>query len=187
MYFKHISPLSVFKESMSYTLKNLIDLFTLPSDDFGKNVKEKIRRVEEEYFKNYVYNGDTERAILNCINNMHNREFDVLDLEKLDRTFHLKLRLQSELKGDTLSKADWPTFYITLYREFFIAALPSYFSKYTFIRLIDNKYIIFITFDEKEIEAVHTIGAENQFDFTSNVNVLEIKVDKSIFQKSNVS
>ena len=184
MYFKHITPLSLLTESVRYTLKNLIDIFTLPKYDYGVNVKAKLMKVQTEFEKNYRYDDSVEAAILKVIGNMHDKKYDVLDIEKLDRIFHLKLRIQNEIKDDTLGRADRDDFFIAVYRELYISSLPSYFSKYTLTKMLQGKYIIFITFDENEIEAIHTIVCENQFDATSEIELCELKIDKAIFQKS---
>ena len=61
---------------------------------------------------------------------------------------------------------------------------PSYMSKYTLPVIIDNKYITYITFDEDDIEDVRALTSENQYDITSEVNLVPIdNMPKSVFKK----
>ena len=184
MYFKTITPLVTLNESLNYTMKNLIDTFSIPMTDYGKYIDEKLKRREAEFNSLYRYDSQVESVILDAIKDIESKQkCDVIDIPKLDHIFHLKLRIQLDLRGDSLSRADLQKFYTALYRELYVGSLPSYYSKYTVIKFIDGKYIIFITFDENGVEAVHTVVSENQFDISAAVELAELKINKNIFKK----
>lgn len=181
MYFLGPSPLI---ESLDFTIKNLNDLFTLPPDNLVKHTEEKLKRVEKEFDTYYKYDDETEDAILFAIGKIIKKnDYDPIDLPKIDRIHHLKLNIQMSYDDKALSKADFAKFYTVLYRELFVPALPHYVSKYTLLKFIRNRFIIFITFDEKEISGVHIPISENQYDITSPIMLYQLKVDTKIFKK----
>lgn len=181
MYFQTNSPLT---ESFSFTIKNLTDIFTIPDDNVVKRTEEKLKRVEKEFNTYYKYDEETEDAILEAIGKIiKNGKYDPLDLPKLDRIHHLKRYLQISISGDPLSKADFIKFYTVLYRELYGPSLPSYITKYMLLKFIRNRYIVFITFDEDKIEAIHTPISENQYDIMSGIYLVPLKVNFKIFKK----
>ena len=111
-------------------------------------------------------------------------EYDPIDLPKIDRMHHFKLRLQVGLKGySTISKLDFIKFYTLLYRELYVPNLPHYMTKYTLIKFIRDRFIIFITFDEQSISDIHIPVSDNQLDITSPVYLMPLNINKSIFKK----
>ena len=181
MYFKTNSPLT---ESFSFTIKNLNDIFTIPNDNMVKHTEEKLKRVEKEFNAYYKYDEESEDAILEAIGKIIKEgKYDPLDLPKLDRIHHLKRYMQLSATDDPLSKADFVKFYTVLYRELYGPALPSYMTKYMLLKFIRNRYIVFITFDEDKIEAVHTPISENQYDIMSEIYLVPLKVNCKIFKK----
>lgn len=179
MYFKTITP---FTESFSFTLKNFQDLFDIPADNIVKHTEEKLKRVETEFNKYYKYDDETESEILKAIGKIIKADqYDPIDIYKFERVFHFKVRLSSEERS--LSKVDTAKFYTILYREVYVPQLPSYISKYTLLKIVGNRFIVFITFDEDEIEAVHTVIAENQDDLMSEILLEPLKINFKVFKK----
>lgn len=180
MYFNSFTP---FNESFSFTIKNLKDVFTIPSDNIVKMTEEKLRRVESEFDKHYRYDKKTEGAILEAIGKIiRENKCDVIDLPKIDRIHHLKLHIQLAYDDKVLSKADFAKFYTVLYREVYGPYLPSYMTKYALLKFIKGRFIVFITFDEDSIEAIHTVVSENEYDLSAPVWLEELKIDDKYFK-----
>ena len=181
MYFKTNSPLT---ESFSFTIKNLNDIFTIPNDNMVKHTEEKLKRVEKEFNTYYKYDEESEDAILEAIGKIIKEgKYDPLDIPKLDRIHHLKRYIQISIDDKPLSKADFVKFYTVLYRDLYGPSLPSYMTKYMLLKFIRNRYIVFITFDEDKIEAVHLPISENQYDIMSEIYLVPLKVNFKIFKK----
>lgn len=179
MYFRSTTPIT---ESFSFTIKNLNDIFTVPADNVVKYTEEKLKRVEKEFNIYYKYDDETEDEILLAIGKIiKENKCDVIDIEKMDRIHHIRLYYQLEDK--TLSKTDYAKFYTVLFREVFVPSLPHYYSKYTLLKFIKNRFMVFITFDEEKIAAVHTLVSENQIDIMSEIQVKELKLNMKVFQK----
>lgn len=181
MYFKTTSPLT---ESFSFTIKNLNDIFTIPNDNMVKHTEEKLKRVEQEFNTYYKYDDETEDEIFQAIGKILKQgQYDPLDIPKLNRIHHLKRYIQLEVSDKALSKADFIKFYTVLYRELYGPCLPSYLTKYMLLKFIRGRYIVFITFDEEKIEAVHTPISENQYDIMSEIYLVPLKMNYKVFKK----
>lgn len=171
-------------ESLDFTIRNLNDLFTVPANNYVKHTEEKLRRVEEAFNMYYKYDEETEDAILLAIGKLIKQdEFDPIDIPKIDRVHHLKLHIQTSFGDRALANADFIKFYTVLYRELYVPSLPYYMTKYTLLKFIRGRFIVFITFDEDEISAVHIPVSENQYDITSPIYLIELPINKSIFKK----
>lgn len=180
MYFSTITPLT---ESFEFTLKNLNDLLTLPADNLVKHTEEKLKRIEKEFNKYYKYDDETEGEILKAIGKIiKSNKYDPVDIMRFESLYHLKVRSPSWFNDKSLSNVDTAKFYVILYRDIYVPQLPSYTTKYTLLKIINNRFIIFITFDEKKIEAVHIVTAENQDDITSQVYLTPLKLNFKIFK-----
>lgn len=180
MYFTSFTPLY---ESFNFTLKNLNDLFTIPSDSLVKSTEEKLKRVENEFKTYYKYDKETEGAILEAIGKLiKNNKCDPIDIPKIDKIHHLKLHIQLSFDDKLLSKADFNKFYTVLYREVYGVGLPSYLTKYALLKFVKGRFIVFITFDENSIEDVHTVVSENEYDLTAPVWLEKLNVSPKYFK-----
>lgn len=182
MYFTSITPLN---ESWEFTIRNFTDLQTIPPDDVVKHTEEKLKRVEAAFNTYYKFDEETEDKLLEEIGKIIKKdECDPIDLPKIDRMHHLKLKMQLSLKEYTISRLDFVRFYTILYRELYVPNLPHYMTKYTLLKFIGGRFIIFITFDEKSISDIHIPVSDNQLDITSPVYLMPLYVNTKIFKKS---
>lgn len=182
MYFDKIS----LTESLDFTIKNLIDLFTIPNENPIFRAEEKLRRVKNEFNALYEINNTAKREILSCIDRFDKKSGDaeVIDMEKVDRFHHLHLRIKLLGDGTPLSNTDFVQFYTLFYRSFFNSKMPSNMTKYNLPYFIDGRYLIFIIFDEYGVEKVLTIASQNQLDLRAPIYLVELNVPGKIFAKS---
>lgn len=182
MYFDTIS----LTESLDFTIKNLIDLFTIPNQDPILRAEEKLRRVKNEFNALYEVSDATKRAIISCIEGFDKKAGDaeVIDMEKVDRFHHLHLRIKLLGDGTPISSTDFVQFYTLFYRSFFNSKMPSNLTKYNLPYFIDGRYLIFIIFDEAGVEKVLTIASQNQLDLRAPIYLVELNVPGKIFTKS---
>ena len=181
MYFKKIT----LQESVKFTIKNLVDMLTIPSHDPVEMAEEKLRRIRDEFFKYYDFSNTTERQLLDKIETMADKSNgpEPLDIEKLERFHHLHLRFKLMGEGTPLSNTDFIRFYTLFFRSFFAFQLPSQMTKYTLPRFIGGKYLIFITFDEKKISNVHLLTADNQLDLRSLIYLTPLTLNYAVFKQ----
>lgn len=189
-YFKSISPLN---ESFSFTIKNLVDMFTIPQTTIA-NIKEKYNRVRKAYNDNYVWDDKTESHILGIIERMKegNFQYEPIDILKMEKFYHLHFRtaldyddhIHPNSKENLGNFSDFE-FYALFYRFFCNASqsLSSIIGKYTYPMLVGGKYIVFIIFDEKTIENIYITSAQNELDLRSEVKMVRTKFDKNVFKK----
>lgn len=182
MYFLTITPLN---ESLEFTIRNFTDLYQISADNEVKHIEEKLKRVEEVFNQYYKFDDETEKKILEEIGKIiRKNECDPIDLPKIDKYHHLRLKIQVSLgKDNPFSRLDFIRFYTVLYRSIYISRLPSYFSKYTLLKFIGGRFIVFITFDEESVSDVHITVSDNQLDIKSQVYLMPLNINTSIFKK----
>lgn len=182
MYFNTIS----LTESFEFTIKNLIDILTIPGEDPILRAEEKLRRVKNEFNTLYEVNDAAKREIISRIEDFDKKSGDaeVIDMEKVDRFHHLHLRIKLLGDGTPLSSTDFVQFYTLFYRSFFNSKMPSNLTKYNLPYFIDGKYLIFIIFDETAVEKVLTIASQNQLDLRAPIYLIELNVPGKIFVKN---
>lgn len=182
MYFNTIS----FTESFDFTIKNLIDLFTIPNDDPILKAEEKLRRVKNEFNALYQIDDTAKRKIISYIEDFDKKSGDaeVIDMEKVDRFHHLHLRIKLLGDGTPLSNTDFVQFYTLFYRSFFNSKMPSNLTKYNLPYFIDGRYLVFIIFDETKVDKVLTIASQNQLDLRAPIYLIELNVPSMIFSKN---
>lgn len=182
MYFDTIT----LHESLQFTLKNLVDLFTIPSEDPILRAEEKLRRIRAEFNALYEVSDVTKREIISRIEAFDKKAGDaeVIDMEKVDRFHHLHLRIKLFGDGTPLSNTDFVQFYTLFYRSFFNSKIPSNLTKYNMPYFIDGRYLIFIIFDESGVDRVLTIASQNQLDLRAPIYLVELNIPGRIFIKS---
>lgn len=182
MYFNTIS----LTESLEFTIKNLIDILTIPGEDPILRAEEKLRRVKNEFNALYEVSDTAKRDIISRIQDFDKKSGDaeVIDMEKVDRFHHLHLRIKLLGDGTHLSNTDFVQFYTLFYRSFFNSQMPSNMTKYNLPYFIDGKYLIFIIFDEAGVEKVLTIASQNQLDLRAPIYLIELNVPGKIFIKN---
>ena len=182
MYFDRFS----LNESVTFTIKNLIDLFTIPNQDPVLKAEEKLRRIKNEFNAYYEVSEADKRELISRIETFNRKsgDLEVIDMEKVDRFHHTHLRFKLMGEGTPISNTDFVQFYTLFYRSFFNSQMPSNMTKYNMPYFLDGRYLVFIIFDEKGIDKVLTIASQNQLDFRAPVYLMEIKVPDRLFNKS---
>lgn len=173
----------ILQESLSYTIKNFVDTLDAITDyDEVYMVYNKIKKVKTEFDKHYLWNDKIEKEILGIIidydNNMEN-SLEALNVQKMDQFNHLKLRLKLSYNHKILKQFDRYRIYSFMYRIFVDGIIPNRFTAYTLPEIVDNKYLIFITFDENSIKNFQLVTTQNSYDlsspvFLTDLNIIEI-------------
>lgn len=182
MYFNRIT----LDESVKFTIKNLIDLFTIPDPDPILYAEEKLKRVKHEFYAYYDISKQAEREFLRTIEGYRGggkESLEAVDLEKIDRFHHLHLRFKLVGEGTPISNTDFMQFYTYFYRQAFDGQMPSPTSTYTLPYFVDGRYLTFIIFDEKKVHSVLMLASANQLDLRAPIYLVELPISTSIFTK----
>jgi len=172
-------------ESVKFTIKNLIDIFTIPDPDPILYAEEKLKRVKHEFYAYYDISPSAERELLRAVEGFGGKKgpLEAIDLEKIDRFHHLHLRFKLVGDGTPISNTDFMQFYTYFYRQAFDGQMPSQTSKYTLPYFVDGRYLTFIVFDEKRVEQVLMLASTNQLDLKAPIFLVEVPISTSIFTK----
>ena len=180
MYFDRIT----LNESVKFTIKNLIDIFTIPDPDPILYAEKKLERVKHEFYSYYDISSFAERDLLRAIEGYSGGKkgsLEAIDLEKIDRFHHLHLRFKLLGAGTPISNTDFMQFYTYFYRQAFNDQMPSQTSKYTLPYFVNGRYLVFIIFDEKKVEHVLMLASTNQLDLKAPIYLVEVPISTSIF------
>ena len=179
MNMKSITPVN---ESFKYVLKNLYDGFIEGSNASVKNYVAKMDKVKKEFESMYSLSDKAMRELHKAIlaYNAKSKLLEIIDFEKVDKFHHLHLAISMD---QDFSKMDLAQVYKVYYKLISAQYVDGYFTGYIHTVVIDNKYVVFISFDEKGIKSVESLASENMFDITANLEVVRLKVNKSIFNK----
>lgn len=181
MYFNRIS----LNESIMFTIKNLIDMLTIPRADPVYAAEQKLKRVKNEFYSYYDLDDAAEKQLLRTINDFakENNAIEPVDIERIDRFHHLHIRFRLVGDGTPISNTDFMQFYTLFYRSVFDDQMPSQMSKYNLPYFVDGRYLIFIIFDENSIEQVLMLASSNQLDLQAPVYLVQLPVPRSTFRR----
>lgn len=180
--------MNILNESISYTIENFIDYLKSVTDyDELYSAYDKMKKAKEEYNKYYKWDKDFEERFLESIekyNSNYNNEFEILNIQKLDKFNHLKLRLETSFNHKLIKQFDRYRIYSFMYKIIMYDSLPNKMTAFTLPEIIDSKYIVFATFDEKEVKRLQAVGTYNSYDFSSPLVLIDFPT-KLIYKKSN--
>lgn len=184
MYFKGIRPLN---ESFDFCIKNLIDLFTLGQQGTIEYTVKKMDKSFKEFNKYYKLDKEEHLGLIKAINNFNSKskENEVIDFDKIDRFHHVSLNIKEYypgLKNETMIRT-----YAILYKTIFLYFFPGYATKYTLPIPVDDRFIVFVTFDENKVDMVTTLTSLNQMDVTAPVYLEVLKGANKIFTSKRKS
>ena len=77
--------------------------------------------------------------------------------------------------------------YAILYKTIFLYFFPVYATKYTLPIPVDDRFIVFVTFDENKVDMVTTLTSLNQMDVTAPVYLEVLKGANKIFTSKRKS
>ena len=181
----HFNNMHHLTESFDFTLKNFRDLLNSMQYEQIRASEVKIKTVTNEFYMHYDITPETEEKLLEAINKYNadmSKPGEIVDFVNVDQFHHLKLHLDMNFgklfkNGKTIQHLYMIYYHIIQGYEF-----PNYMSMYTMPYIIDNRYCIFITFDDEEIFEVDALASENPYDITANLYKLSLKA--SIFNKN---
>lgn len=184
IHFNHMHHLT---ESFDFTLKNFKDFLKNMQYNQIRASEIKIKTVTNEFYLRYDITPETEDKLLEAINEYNadmSKPGEVVDFVKVDQFHHLKLHLDLNFgkyfkDGKTIQHLYTVYYHIIQGYEF-----PNYMSMYTMPYIIDNRFCIFITFDEDEIYEVDALASENPFDIAASLYLAKLSLKASIFAKS---
>lgn len=170
MYFRNLA----LDESMKFTLKNAIDILNSDGIDKLSTHDVKIAKTSREFEKYYQITNDVNRKLVECIDRYNEVSDDeVLDLEEIDKFYRLKLRMSS-IDSPIIKSYSKKGIYLLMYRMKLYNSISNKNTKYTMPFLVNDKYVLFITFDENNIKTIQTITCDNTRDATTKVRLSEL-------------
>ena len=168
------------QESVNYTIRNINDFLTIPTND--KGWWEKYNRVRNEFNTYYKIDDHVKAIMLKKMNQICDsvKFCEPLDITVLDKFYHLHLHMSDTFKVNSLGE-----FYIRFLRSFYDSgmSLKDSITKYTLPIILDGKYVLFILFDENKVYKVSFIAAENSLDLTSKIFVVNIPMNRAHFNR----
>jgi len=184
MYFERFTPIT---ESVKFTIQNLIDVLTLGDPDPVTAAEKKLQKVRDTFDQYYRFDKETEDYLNKQITIFAKQSTKVepLDIEKIDKFHHLHLRFKIALNGQGISREDFQKFYTLFFRASFASQLPSQMTKYTMPIFINNKYLVFLTFDEKSIDNIYLLTSVNMLDLRAPIFLMYLPFNRAKFQKEN--
>lgn len=170
------------QESLKYTWENLKDtLSTMLDPDVIRACYKKYSKIEREYNKYYKLDKQITTGLVKAIeayNEDPKNTLEIINVYELDKILHLKLRMKLDNVHRLINKTNRYKLYAYLYRMtlamFDPFSSPGYLTQYTLPTVIEDKYVVFITFDENGIEAVQGIASANMYDISGVIEVVDI-------------
>lgn len=172
-------------ESTEYTLKNLKDAL-LAHPDAIKRAENKIVTVQEAFNSTWHIDEKLLKKQFYDFKKQYEKDFDVINLIEIDKYHHLRIFITTGPYGDYFSNDDKKSLayvYMIFYHLCFQPYFPSYFNKYTMPYILDGQYVLYITFDEEEIDQVNTVTSDNMYDITEPLLLETIHFTDQVFTK----
>ena len=177
---------NILQESASFALKNLVDCLNNSVYNDVQAARNKINTVIREYESRYKIDEEVKSALVESIldfNKKNQFRVEILDIPKVEKYHHLGLILRLEFGKYFKSEKTVASLYNLYYAITFSGEYPSYYTKYTLPLILNDRYLVYITFDENEIETVESLASPNMLDVQAPVFFVPLKVNKSIFKK----
>jgi len=180
----YVNTKNIFKESWEFTLKNLSD-FLNGSNASLKDYEKKMENNKKEFYNLYrLYNEEEQKIHKSIIEyNSKSKLYEIIDFAKVDSFHHLHLFMK--LDSRYFSKMDLVKVYSIYHKLLSGSELNGYYTKYIFTKPINDKYIVFIAFDEKKVHSVEALASENMFDISANIKLIKLDINTNIFNKDS--
>lgn len=170
------------QESLHYTWENFKDMMSsMVEPDIIRGYYKKFSKVEREYKKYYRFDKQITTGLRKAIED-YNRDIsnknEVINVYELDKILHLRLRMEIEGEHRLLKNTNRYKLYAYLYKMIISMcdplATPGYMTQYTLPTVVEDKYVVFITFDENGIDAVQGLARPNMYDITGNIELIDV-------------
>lgn len=170
------------QESLHYTWENFKDMMSsMVEPDIIRSYYKKFSKVEREYKKYYRFDKQITTGLRKAIedyNNDINNKNEVINVYELDKILHLRLRMEIEGDHRLFRNTNRYKLYAYLYRMMIAIcdplSTPGYMTQYTLPTVVEDKYVVFITFDENGIDAVQGLARPNTYDITGNIELIDV-------------
>lgn len=170
------------RQSKEYTLKNLSDAF-IGEANFIRRIEQKLQIVQDAFDNTWHMDEVLLKKQFYNFVNRYKSDFDVINFADVDKYHHLRIFISNNY-GDMFSKEKTLAHvYLVYFHVSLQPFFPSYFSKYTLPYIIDDQYVIYITFDEEEVSDVQTITSDNMYDITAPLILEQVPLKGKIFTK----
>ena len=170
------------QESLHYTWENFKDMMSsMVEPDIIRGYYKKFSKVEREYKKYYRFDKQITTGLRKAIEDYNNdisNKNEVINVYELDKILHLRLRMEIEGDHRLFRNTNRYKLYAYLYRMMIAIcdplSTPGYMTQYTFPTVVEDKYVVFITFDENGIDAVQGLARPNTYDITGNIELIDV-------------
>lgn len=176
-------------ESVKFAIKNLINYIKNSFKDAEETImlQSNLDRMKNEFDSMYKIDKNIDKALLKNIDKYatSQNKFMPIDVHDLDIFFKLKERIGKGNK--VLDSYDRLALYGFMYRSIFNQNFEDRYGMMTIPYLLDNKYILFIQFDDTDIQNIYLVVAENMYDLESVLAMVPLKfenfISKSAFRR----
>ena len=169
-----------FTESIKFAILNLRDVLFSPNykDDLNYCL-EKMNKTYSAFFTYYKMDKKTVNQIMKAINeyDTKSKTDSVVDVKELERFYFRRTRAIILTNDKFFKNNSSSVLYALLYRYDMASDIND---PTTYTALIplppDERFIVFITFDENEIYRIQTVASPNQYDLDSPVYLVDLNV-----------
>lgn len=191
MYFTEIlrensNDIKPINESFSYTIKNLIHFIKDSFEDKSEmiSLQSNIDRMKKEFDSQYKITKDIDKALQKAVDKYATSQnrFTPIDFIELDKYFKLKDRIGS---GNSVIDAyDRIPLYGFMYRSLYNQNFAARYGVMTIPYILNNRYVLFIQFDDNDIQRIYLVVSENMYDLESMTAIIPLEFTKYISKSS---
>lgn len=154
-------------ESASYAFKNLINF--LSDNDYNADYYiRNFKRMKREFDKYYQITPEVEKILKKIINDrvIKDKEiskyYEPVNMALFDKYFHYRIILKKNPKFESFTRIPGLYLYAYLYKTVFQDKVYSLnYGSMSIPYIVDNKYCVFISFDEDEITGIDIVICSN--------------------------
>ena len=154
-------------ESASYAFKNLINFLTNNDHSFDYYIR-NFKRMKREFDKYYKITPKVEKILKKIIDDriVKDKEiskyYEPFNLALFDKYFHFRVRFKNNPGLESLARIPGLYLYAYLYKaEFQDNVYSINYGSMSIPYVVDNKYCVFISFDEDEITGIDIVICSN--------------------------
>ena len=176
-------------ESISFTIKNLVNYLKSIFKDISEYemLQSNIDRMKSEFTSIYKTDKNIDKTLEKIVDKyaISQNKYVPIDVYELDKYFRLKDRIGKGNK--VIDSYDNIAIYGLMYRSLFNSAFENKYGMMTIPYVLSNRYILFFQFDDKDIQNIYLVVAENMYNLESEIALVPLKfenyISKSAFKR----
>ena len=186
MYFTEIYKDKPLNESFYFSIKNFINFIKNMFKNIGELeiLQSNIDRMKREFYSRYKIDDKVITLLQKLVDEFavkQESKLSPVDFVELDKYFKLKDRIGSGNK--IIDSYDSVAIYGFMYRSMLNDTFAARYGMMTIPYVLNNRYILFIQFDDKDIHNISIVASENMYDLQSNTGLCNLDFQKYLYPR----